>query len=182
MRSWTFPRVPKSANRMLRAHWGVRRRDRWNWRKHVRAVCGKPPEKMRGRVRLDIVVSRRRRQDPDNAYASVKPLLDVLVREGWLEDDSPECLSLEVTECTERRSGRQRTEVGWSRVDKEDGVFEPCRGCRASKRREFVKALKERRGCKVCGEKRDARQLLLVRPAGRIGSAPLATGRHAVGE
>ena len=62
---------------------------------------------------MSIVVYRRTRQDPDNAYASVKNLLDALVKEGWLEDDSPELLSLRVFEREEPRKVEQRTEVLW---------------------------------------------------------------------
>jgi hypothetical protein len=64
-------------------------------------------------VRVEIVVYRRMRQDPDNAYASVKPLLDELVRAGWLEDDSADFLSLKVSECVEARKAAERTVVRW---------------------------------------------------------------------
>ena len=67
-------------------------------------------------MRLSIVVYRRTRQDPDNAYASVKNLLDALVKEGWLEDDSPQLLSLRVSELEEPRKIEQRTELFWKPV------------------------------------------------------------------
>lgn len=64
-----------------------------------------------GRVRLNISVYRWNRQDPDNAVASVKPLIDALVERGWLSDDSPRWLELAVREEIDR--GEQRTEVEW---------------------------------------------------------------------
>jgi hypothetical protein len=98
---------------MLRAHWAARRRDRESWRAHVRRACGRRRTRVRGRVRLEISVHRRARQDPDNAYASVKPLLDALVHVGWLEDDSAELLTLEVTEHEEPQKAAERTVVRW---------------------------------------------------------------------
>ena len=113
MKFWTIPRIPKSANKMLRAHWAQRRQDQESWREHVRKSCGRRRRRFEGKVRLSIMVYRRTRQDPDNAYASVKNLLDALVKEGWLEDDSPKLLSLRVGEREEPRKVDKRTEVLW---------------------------------------------------------------------
>ena len=113
MRKWKIPRVPKSANKMLRSHWGARRRDEESWREHVRRACGRRKRRFRRKVRLSIIVHRQRRQDPDNAQASVKNLLDALVREGWLADDSSEFLSFTVTEHEEPRKLKHRTELWW---------------------------------------------------------------------
>jgi hypothetical protein len=74
---------------------------------------------MRGKVDLRVLVHRRHRQDPDNAYASVKNLLDALVHEGWLEDDSSDCLSLEVEEREEPRKADEKTVVWWTPVSPE---------------------------------------------------------------
>ena len=113
MRKWKIPRVPKSANKMLRSHWGARRRDEESWREHVRRACGRRKRRFRKKVRLSIIVHRQRRQDPDNAHASVKNLLDALVKEGWLADDSSEFLSFTVTEHVEPRKLKHRTELWW---------------------------------------------------------------------
>jgi hypothetical protein len=112
----TIGRIPRSANRQLRAHWGARVRDLESWRQHVRAALGRRPRPPAERVRLEITVHRLKLQDPDNAHASVKPLLDALVREGWLRDDAPAWLELEVTEAVERLKRRQRTEITWLRL------------------------------------------------------------------
>lgn len=117
--TWTFRRVPRTANRILRSHWHTRRRDRENWRRHVQVVAGRPPRTVRGKVFLEILVYRHTRQDPDNAYASVKNLLDALVSEGWLEDDSPDHIELRVTERVERKRKKRRTEVTWITLDAE---------------------------------------------------------------
>jgi hypothetical protein len=119
LKTWQFPRIPRSANRMLRAHWAARRRDRESWRQHVRRACGRRRSRMRGRVDLRVLVYRRHRQDPDNAYASMKNLLDALVLEGWLEDDSSDLLGLEVEEREEPRKANEKTVVWWTPVSPE---------------------------------------------------------------
>src|SRR5262245_50768685 len=117
MRKWKIPRIPRSANKMLRSHWGVWRDDKKSWRKHIRRRCGRRKRRRRKKVRLSIVVYRQRRQDPDNAHASVKTLLDALVKEGWLANDSPELLSYDVTEHEEPRKRRHRTEL-WLQLER----------------------------------------------------------------
>ena len=114
--AWTFRRVPRGANKLLRAHWAVRRREEKAWQILIRSVCGRPQAKVEARVRLEVTVRRPRLQDPDNAYASLKPVLDALVSEGWLKDDSCEWLDLSMREVVEKERGRRRTEVVWRRV------------------------------------------------------------------
>jgi hypothetical protein len=113
LKTWTIPRVPLSANRLLRAHWGKRRRDRDSWREHVRSSCGVPPREPPAQACLEVVVHRLRLQDPDNASASVKHLLDALVRAGWLRDDSREHLDLKVSELKAPARRLERTQVLW---------------------------------------------------------------------
>jgi hypothetical protein len=74
---------------------------------------------MRGKVDLRVLVHRRHRQDPDNAYASMKNFLDALVLEGWLEDDSCDLLSLQVEEREEPRKADEKTVVWWTPVSPE---------------------------------------------------------------
>ena len=112
-KNWTIPRVPRSANRLLRSCWQSVRRDRRSWSRHVSAVCGTRRRRPKRKIHVAIIVYRQRRQDPDNAYASVKPLLDALVEAGWLADDSSEYLSLDVREVEERDRAKQRTVVKW---------------------------------------------------------------------
>lgn len=113
LRKWTIPRIPRSANKMLRSHWAQRRKDKESWREHVQRACGQRKRRFTGRVRLSILVYRQRLQDPDNAYASVKNLLDALRNEGWLANDSPGLLSLNVTEQVEPRKLKHRTVLWW---------------------------------------------------------------------
>ena len=98
---------------MLRSHWAQRRKDKESWREHVQRACGQRKRRFTGRVRLSILVYRQRLQDPDNAYASVKNLLDALRNEGWLANDSPGLLSLNVTERVEPRKLKHRTVLWW---------------------------------------------------------------------
>ncbi len=101
--------MPVTLNRLLRLHWQGKRRDIKSWKLWVLATCGKEliVEK---RVRLKITVYRKRRQDPDNAAGSVKNLVDALNALGWLHNDSPKWLDLEVTE---ELGKPERTEVEW---------------------------------------------------------------------
>ena len=112
-RTWTLGRIPRSANRVLRAHWGARTHDKKSWIRYVLAACGRPPRRVEEKIRLEVTVHRKKLQDPDNAVASVKPLLDALRRTGWLRDDSHEWLELSVKEVLEKNKRRQRTEITW---------------------------------------------------------------------
>ena len=99
-------------NQLLRTHWAARGRDLESWKFHILGEAGSRNKlAKRSRVRLRIVVYRGRRQDPDNAVGSVKPLVDALNRMGWMVDDTLEWLKLEVVELIDRKN--QRTEVHW---------------------------------------------------------------------
>jgi hypothetical protein len=98
VRVWCMPRTPLTANAYLRLHWAARRREGAAWSAYLAAHAGPAPSGRPLRARLSVVVRRRRLQDPDNAVASLKPLLDALVRRGWLADDSGVHLELEVRE------------------------------------------------------------------------------------
>lgn len=65
----------------------------------------------RQKVRLEILVYRKALQDPDNAVASCKFLVDALVSRGWAVDDSREWLDCRVTEEIDREN--TRTEIHW---------------------------------------------------------------------
>ena len=117
MKTWTFRRVPESTNRLLRSHWAKRRREARRWRNLVVAICGRRSPPAAVPVALAITVHRYRTQDPDNAYASVKHLLDALVRAGWLKDDAASWLKLEVREEEAATLEEQRTEVHWVELE-----------------------------------------------------------------
>lgn len=71
---------------------------------------GQPAEPPR-RVRLEITVYRKARQDPDNAVASCKYLVDALQARGYLVDDSCDWLDLQVQEQVDRKN--PRTQITW---------------------------------------------------------------------
>ena len=67
------------------------------------------------RVRLRIIVYRWNLQDPDNAVASCKYLLDALVARGWMVDDSKQWLDSDVEEVIDRKN--PRTVIDWAVVE-----------------------------------------------------------------
>ena len=108
----TIPQIPKTNNASLRSHWGARQRETTRWRRLVRTCCGTPGYGMvQGRQRVTITVHRGRRQDKDNAYGSVKPIVDGLKRAGWVVDDAPEWIDLRVQEEVERDRRKRRTVI-----------------------------------------------------------------------
>ena len=115
-RTWTFPDIPITNNRLLRMHWAARNRDAKKWKAYVRLRCGVPDySEPQGKCRVKITVYRGRKQDKDNWYGSVKPLVDALVSNGWLRDDSTKWLDLHVEEFASRRPY-------WTEVELEDGI------------------------------------------------------------
>ena len=60
---------------------------------------------------MEILCHRKALQDPDNAVASCKYLVDALVARGWLVDDSEEWMDLKVEEKIDRKN--TRTEIRW---------------------------------------------------------------------
>jgi len=104
--------VPRTANRLLRCHWGTRARENKRLRNHLVATAGHARfGDTVGKQRVRITVHRRRLQDPDNAVASVKGLVDGLVRLGWLRDDSAEWCELEVKEVKAATKRDERTVI-----------------------------------------------------------------------
>lgn len=69
---------------------------------------------LKQRVRMGILVYRKAIQDPDNAVASCKYLVDAIVTRGWAVDDTREWLDCRVTEEIDRK--RTRTVVFWEVV------------------------------------------------------------------
>ena len=112
--NWRFviPRIPLTNNRLLRMHWAARRNDQKNWADHLMAFR-RPSIPTFSKVSIAIIVYRRRLQDVDNAVASVKGLVDELVKSGWAVDDSPEWLDLALME-VKCKKGLERTLVMWA--------------------------------------------------------------------
>ena len=104
--------VPSSANRRLRMHWQQRRREdqqlRWLL-KQALTEAGRPRHGGRPAY-LDVRFSQPGRADDlDNRVARLKPLIDGLVAEDVLVDDSPQWLRLTMPE--HRRSFVPSTEL-----------------------------------------------------------------------
>ena len=111
---WSLPITPLTLNAMLNAsHWGPKQQNKKRWQEYVNLLIGKRKRRIRRRVLLKIKVYRFSLQDPDNKVGSVKYLVDALKLAGWLCDDTPEFLELEVEEVIERDKELQRTEITW---------------------------------------------------------------------
>lgn len=80
-------------------HWAKRRRYNKSWLSRVRLFARKPPATWdrKRRVVVAIVLFCTRRYDRDNAYGSVKPILDALRHLGWIENDSERWIDLDVS-------------------------------------------------------------------------------------
>lgn len=93
--------VPSSANRRLRMHWSARRREdqALHWAmKQALGVAGRP--RHHGRAAYVHCAFRvpGRADDIDNRVARMKPVIDVLVAEDVLVDDSPQWLRITMPE------------------------------------------------------------------------------------
>lgn len=84
--------VPPSLNVLLRRHWSWRKRQAEKIAILVVAAVGRPLVPETRKMRLQFTVYRKRLLDEDNLRGSTKICLDVLVRLGWVRDDSPEWL------------------------------------------------------------------------------------------
>ena len=104
--------IPKTQNQLLGMHWRSRMRERDRLHAAIDKAMG--PYRFgdtQGKQRVRIVMHRIRLQDPDNKVASVKYLIDALRRLGWLVDDTPEFLELEVEEYRAGHKANVRTEI-----------------------------------------------------------------------
>lgn len=92
MIAFTLVGHPPSPNRTRAGHWRARAASDLTWRTaaYFAALDVKPTGYVPGRVsvRVVLVIPDKRRRDPDNALASVKPCIDGIVDAGLLLDDS----------------------------------------------------------------------------------------------
>ena len=108
-KKWVFDILPATLNKFLRMHWAVKKKYNENWFVRCIAECGRPSFKP-GKAKMEITMYRSRLQDKDNRYGSVKSLVDVFTRLGWINDDNTRDLDLTVKEEKSKRK-EQRTEV-----------------------------------------------------------------------
>jgi hypothetical protein len=81
--------LPVSGNKLLRMHWAPRNRYNNEWYDLVRmfGMRFKPPSALQG-ARISFIRCGSRHLDYDNLTTSFKPVLDGLVKSGFLVDDS----------------------------------------------------------------------------------------------
>lgn len=105
---WTLPIIPAAFNTLNWGHWARKKREADRWKLAARSISRGPflQGAAARRMKLTITVHRKGVQDPDNAVASCKYLVDALVRRGWLPDDTTEWLELEVREKKVRKNTR----------------------------------------------------------------------------
>lgn len=92
----TVPGIPPSPNQTRREHWAKRAAEARSWRDAALYAAldtrNRHPQQQfpirSARLRVVIVSPTSVRRDPDNVIASVKPILDGIVRAGILADDS----------------------------------------------------------------------------------------------
>ena len=115
--------VPQSNNKfMANSHnFHIYRKEKEKWHGIVKAAIKEKPKKPleRAVVHIKYYFKDRRRRDPDNY--SGKMLLDPLVREGVLEDDSFKNVVLKLSADVD--SKRPRTEITITEIGGEDGNF-----------------------------------------------------------
>ncbi len=104
-----IPCAPPGLNVLMRMHWARRSAAAKKWRKLVwvarcQAVIGKPV--CLSHARVTITRTSPRLLDEDNLYGSAKLLLDALVRNELIQDDSPQHLELIVSQRVGRASVR----------------------------------------------------------------------------
>lgn len=85
--AFTLPWAPDSLNVLLRTHWSRRHRENGSTDLVVRASTRPADRTRRLALRVDFVIRRKRLLDEDNNAASIKPILDALVRTGVIFDD-----------------------------------------------------------------------------------------------
>src|SRR5665213_150669 len=93
-------RIPHNTNH--RQHWAVRHR--WNklWQDSVQAGLWENKRRIGGvpylKARVQITLHTMKLLDKDNAYASVKPIVDALKVYGVIVDDRLDCIDLTVSQ------------------------------------------------------------------------------------
>jgi hypothetical protein len=98
----TIPDIPPGPNGrrgLFRLHWAARRRlfESWAWLVTT-ALHRRPDAALKKRVSVSIHQVRRRALDRDNLYASCKPVLDALVTNRLIFDDSERWVELTATQ------------------------------------------------------------------------------------
>nr|ASV43922.1 putative RusA superfamily protein [Hot spring virus BHS2] len=103
--AFTLSRL-KSATYFSLKHWSYRHRDRNYWLREVSAMFGKPKGEYEHIVlQITRILGKQERQyDEDNLrYGSAKQIVDAFVRLGWVPDDNPNYVTVEVAQVKDQR-------------------------------------------------------------------------------
>lgn len=96
-----IPDVPPSLNMLMRMHWSKRKKLIDLWHRWIWVACSQAGVRTRDPLpfaKVTVECRRKRALDPDNLYASAKPVLDGLRAHGLILDDSPSHITLTVTQ------------------------------------------------------------------------------------
>lgn len=114
----TIPFVPMSRNARDRAHWAERARELDDWKLLIPNCEAAHKQRKGDPRRLVEIVFRKARgplSDPDNLHARCKVPLDALVHRGWILDDSPKHIVLQVREEVTGKRGSTHIAVSKAR-------------------------------------------------------------------
>lgn len=92
---------PPSANVFLRTHWAERKKQKEVWYLHVyTAFFYEGVTRASGKRKVKLTIFSKKERDQTNQYlAADKLILDNLKRLGWIVDDSPKWMDLELIGC-----------------------------------------------------------------------------------
>lgn len=101
----TIQDVPPSGNKWQRMHWAERGRVKSAWKRTIWALIQRQDRswlmsmcEAHKVMHVEICLSHKKLYDTDNAYTSVKPVLDALRELKFLYEDAPAYLHLKVTQ------------------------------------------------------------------------------------
>jgi len=114
MIKFVIPRITPSLNKLLAMHWTERHKllRTWNW--EVKAAMRETYKEIRfdhPKRRVKIISYRKKICDEDNFIGGLKPLIDALILNHLLVDDSDKFLVLEPKPKQERDPKNLRTEI-----------------------------------------------------------------------
>lgn len=105
-----LPKEILSLNVTQRMHWATRSRHRKSWQGIVALAFGKR-KKTQEKRKVTITSYRKRDYDHDNFVGGCKPVIDALVKVGWLWDDAPKWVDVEYIQARVAKGEEAYTEV-----------------------------------------------------------------------
>ena len=109
-----MPRLTPSLNKLIRMHWRERQKLQQTWDWEVKAAMRETYQEItfdQPKRKVRVISYRKRISDEDNFIGGLKPLIDSLVSNHLLVDDSNKFMILEPRPSQERDLKNQRTEV-----------------------------------------------------------------------